>query len=123
MRALGREPVHQLFCGEDLLPSVSVRRSSRRAGASAWGGQLVGAIEESLAVATWMGAAKPADFGRWPSHDRAGEGDRLPMDEAHASRTRSAWRASPSEGVTLRQSYARVVSIALIRTRHADANS
>ena len=65
-RALDREPHHQLFCGEEFfvhrLPfdRSSMTRWRQRMGED----KLVALIQESLDVATRIGAAKPADFSK-----------------------------------------------------------
>src|SRR5215212_8595337 len=94
-------PYYQLFCGEEFfchqLPfdRSSLTRWRQRMGED----KLVALIQESLAVATRMGAAKLM----------------------HRARERLV-RLAQARGVTLRQSYVRVGKIALIRhQRYAHA--
>jgi Transposase domain (DUF772) len=66
VRALGREPVFQLFCGEEFFQHKtpfdrsSLTRWRQRMGEE----KLVSLIQESLATATRTRAARPSDFSR-----------------------------------------------------------
>jgi hypothetical protein len=66
VRPLGRNPYYQLFCGEEffrhklIFDRSSLTRWRQRMGEE----KLVALIQESLAVATRTGAAKPADFSK-----------------------------------------------------------
>ena len=86
--------------------------------------KLVALIQESLAVATRMGAAKPADFRQVVIDTTVQEkAIAFPTDAKlmHRARERLV-RLRPSGTVTLRQSYVRVGKIALIRhQRYAHA--
>jgi transposase, IS5 family len=99
-------PYDQLFCGEEFfchkLPfdRSSLTRWRQRMGED----KLIARIQDSLAVATRMGAAKPAD-----------------AKLMHRARERLV-RLAQKHGVMLRQSYDRVGKIALIRQqRYAHA--
>src|SRR4051812_41667495 len=77
--------------------------------------KLVGLIQESLAVATRMGAAKPADFRQVVIDTTVQEkAIAFPTDAKlmHRARERLA-RLAQASGVALRQSYVRVGKIAL----------
>ena len=86
--------------------------------------KLVGLFQENLAVATWVGAVKPADF-RQVVIDTTVQEKAIAFPttcQADASRTRAPARLAQARGVTLRQSYVRVGKIALIRhQRYAHA--
>ena len=86
--------------------------------------KLVALIQESLAVATRMGAAKPADFRQVVIDTTVQEkAIAFPTDAKlmHRARERLV-RLAQARGVTLRQSYVRVGKIALIRhQRYAHA--
>jgi IS5 family transposase len=112
-------PYHQLFCGEEFfchqLPfdRSSLTRWRQRMGED----KLVALIQESLAVATRMGAAKPADFQQVVIDTTVQEkAIAFPTDAKlmHRARERLV-RLAQARGVTLRQSYVRVGKIALIR--------
>ena len=126
MRALVENPYYQLFCGEEFfchqLPfdRSSLTRWRQRMGED----KLVALIQESLAVATRMGAAKPADFRQVVIDTTVQEkAIAFPTDAKlmHRARERLV-RLAQARGVTLRQSYVRVGKIALIRhQRYAHA--
>src|SRR4051794_24737510 len=119
-------PYYQLFCGEEFfchkLPfdRWSLTRWRQRMGED----KLVGLIQESLAVATRMGAAKPADSRQVVIDTTVQEkAIAFPTDAKlmHRARERLV-RLAQTRGVTLRQSYVRVGKIALIRhQRYAHA--
>src|SRR3954447_10907950 len=119
-------PYDQLFCGEEFfchkLPfdRSSLTRSRPPVGED----KLVALIQESLAVATRMGAAKPADFRQVVIDTTVQEkAIAFPTDAKlmHRARERLV-RLAQARGVTLRQSYVRVGKIALIRhQRYAHA--
>src|SRR5215203_5190804 len=119
-------PYYQLFCGEEFfchqLPfdRSSLTRWRQRMGED----KLVALIQESLAVATRMGAAKPADFQQVVIDTTVQEkAIAFPTDAKlmHRARERLV-RLAQARGVTLRQSYVRVGKIALIRhQRYAHA--
>jgi IS5 family transposase len=119
-------PYDQLFCGEEFfchkLPfdRSSLTRWRQRMGED----KLVALIQESLAVATRMGAAKPADFRHVVIDTTVQEkAIAFPTDAKlmHRARERLV-RLAHARGVTLRQSYVRVGKIALIRyQRYAHA--
>ena len=119
-------PYYQLFCGEEFfchqLPfdRSSLTRWRQRMGED----KLVALIQESLAVATRMGAAKPADFRQVVIDTTVQEkAIAFPTDAKlmHRARERLV-RLAQARGVTLRQSYVRVGKIALIRhQRYAHA--
>jgi IS5 family transposase len=112
-------PDHQLFCGEEFfchkLPfdRSSLTRWRQRLGED----KLIALIQESLAVATRVGAAKPADFRQviidTTVQDKA---ITVPTDAKlmHRARERLV-RLARETGVILRQSYVRVGKRALIR--------
>src|SRR5687768_784861 len=119
-------PYYQLFCGEEFfchkLPfdRSSLTRWRQRMGED----KLVALIQESLAVATRVGAAKPADFRQVVIDTTVQENAiAFPTDAKlmHRARERLV-RLAQASGVTLRQSYVRVGKIALIRhQRYAHA--
>ncbi len=119
-------PYYQLFCDEEFfchqLPfdRSSLTRWRPRMGED----KLVALIQESLAVATRMGAAKPADFRQVVIDTTVQEkAIAFPTDAKlmHRARERLV-RLAQARGVTLRQSYVRVGKIALIRhQRYAHA--
>src|SRR3954466_2272226 len=121
-----QNPYYQLFCGEESfchqLPfdRSSLTRWRQRMGED----KLVALIQESLAVATRMGAAKPADFRQVVIDTTVQEkAIAFPTDAKlmHRARERLV-RLAQARGVTLRQSYLRVGKIALIRhQRYAHA--
>ena len=126
MRALGREPVLPAVLRRGVLPHQlpfdrsSLTRWRQRMGED----KLVALIQESLAVATRMGAAKPADFRQVVIDTTVQEkAVAFPTDAKlmHRARERLV-RLAQARGVTLRQSYVRVGKIALIRhQRYAHA--
>jgi IS5 family transposase len=119
-------PYYQLFCGEEFfrhrLPfdRSSLTRWRQRMGEE----RLVALIQESLAVATRTGAAKPADFRQVIVDTTVQEkAIAFPTDARlmHRARERLV-RLAKQHGVRLRQSYARVGKIALVRhQRYAHA--
>src|SRR5215207_10819186 len=119
-------PYYQFFCGEEffqhrlVFDRSSLTRWRQRMGEE----KLVALIQESLAVATRMGAAKPADFRQVVIDTTVQEkAITFPTDAKlmHRARERLV-RLAQARGVTLRQSYVRVGKIALIRhQRYAHA--
>src|SRR3954452_1531516 len=119
-------PYDQLFCGEEFfchkLPfdRSSLTRWRQRMGED----KLIALIQESLAVAARVGAAKPADFRQVIIDTTVQEkAITFPTDAKlmHRARERLV-RLAKRHGVRLRQSYARVGKIALIRhQRYAHA--
>jgi IS5 family transposase len=119
-------PYLQLFCGEEFfqhkLPfdRSSITRWRQRMGEE----KLAALIQESLAVATRTGAAKPSDFSRvivdttvQPKNVMFPTDARL----THRARERLV-RMAKAKGVKLRQSYERVGKFALIKhQRYAHA--
>ena len=119
-------PYFQLFCGEEFfqhkLPfdRSSLTRWRQRMGEE----RLIALLQESLAVATRMGAAKPADFTQMIVDTTVQEkAIAFPTDARlmHRARERLV-RLAKQHGLSLRQSYARVGKIALIQhQRYAHA--
>lgn len=119
-------PYDQLFCGEEFfchqLPfdRSSMTRWRQRMGEE----RLMALLQESLAVATRTGAAKPADFRQVIVDTTVQEkAITFPTDAKlmHRARERLV-RLAKQHGVTLRQSYARVGKRALIKyQRYAHA--
>jgi IS5 family transposase len=119
-------PYDQLFCGEEFfqhqLPfdRSSLTRWRQRMGAE----RLAALLQESLAVATRTGAARPADFRQVIVDTTVQEkAISFPTDAKlmHRARERLVKLAKKS-GLTLRQSYTRVGKIALIKQqRYAHA--
>ncbi len=119
-------PYFQLFCGEEFfqhqLPfdRSSMTRWRQRMGEE----RLMALLQESLAVATRTGAAKPADFRQVIVDTTVQEkAVTFPTDAKlmHRARERLV-RLAQTHGLTLRQSYARVGKRALIQHhRHAHA--
>jgi transposase, IS5 family len=119
-------PYYQLFCGEEFfrhkLPfdRSSLTRWRQRMGEE----RLVALLQESLAVATRTGAAKPADFRQIIIDTTVQEkAIAFPTDARlmHRARERLV-RLAHETGVVLRQSYARVGKGALIQhQRYAHA--
>ena len=119
-------PYFQLFCGEEFfqhkLPfdRSSLTRWRQRMGED----KLIALIQESLAVATRVGAAKPADFRQVIIDTTVQEkAIAFPTDAKliHRARERLV-RLAKRHGVRLRQSYTRVGKVALIRQqRYAHA--
>src|SRR3954466_1053444 len=119
-------PYDQLFCGEEFfchtLPfdRSSLTRWRQRMGED----KLIALIQESLAVATRVGAAKPADFRQVIIDTTVQEKEiTFPPDAKlmHRARERLV-RLAKRHGVRLRQSYVRVGKIALIKhQRYAHA--
>src|SRR5450432_4014131 len=110
-------PYYQLFCGEEFfrheLPfdRSSITRWRKRMGED----KLAALIQESLNIATRTGAAKPADFTRIIVDTTVQEKAVMFPTDAKLMRAREKLvRLAKRQGVTLRQSYARVGKIALI---------
>ena len=111
-------PYYQLFCGEEFfrheLPfdRSSITRWRKRMGED----KLAALIQESLNIATRTGAAKPADFTRIIVDTTVQEkAVMFPTDAKLMHRAREKLvRLAKRQGVTLRQSYARVGKIARI---------
>ena len=133
MRALVENPYYQLFCGEEFFRhKLTFDRSSLTRWRQRMGEEkLVALIQESLAVATGAGAARPADFskvilGSSPRTDTTAQpkAAAFPTDAKlmHRARKRLV-RLARKTGLDLRQSYARVGKHALIahqRYAHSD---
>ena len=119
-------PYWQLFCGEEFFQHTppfdrsSLTRWRQRMGEE----RLIALVQESLAVATRTGAAKPADFQQVIVDTTVQEkAITFPTDAKlmHRARERLV-RLAQKHGVMLRQSYVRVGKIALIRhQRYAPA--
>lgn len=120
-------PYFQYFCGEEFFQHKppfdrsSLTRWRQRMGEE----RLVALIQESLAVATRTGAAKPSDFSKL-SVDTTVQPKNVmfPTDARllHRARERLV-RLAKEKGVSLRQSYARVGKHALIKhQRYAHAH-
>jgi IS5 family transposase len=119
-------PYYQLFCGEEFfqhkLPfdRSSMTRWRQRMGEE----RLMALLQESLAVATRTGAAKPADFTQVIVDTTVQEkAITFPTDAKlmHRARERLV-RLAKTHGIVLRQSYARVGKRALIQQqRYAHA--
>ena len=112
MRALAREPVFQLFGGEEFFPH---KRPFDRASLTRWRqrrgeARLVALLQESLSVATRSGAAKPADV-RQVIVDTTVQEKAIPFPTdaklMHRARERLV-RLAKAHGVGLRPSDARV---------------
>jgi len=119
-------PYFQLFCGEEFFrhktpfDRSSLTRWRKRMGEE----KLVALIQESLAVATCAGAAKPSDFSRLIVDTTVQpKAIAFPTDAKlmHRARERLV-RLAKKTGVSLRQSYERVGKHALIaHQRYAHA--
>ena len=119
-------PYFQLFCGEEFFrhktpfDRSSLTRWRKRMGEE----KLVALIQESLAVATRTGAAKPSDFSRLIVDTTVQpKAIAFPTDAKlmHRARERLV-RLAKKTGVSLRQSYERVGKHALIaHQRYAHA--
>lgn len=119
-------PYYQLFCGEEffqhclVFDRTSLTRWRLRMGEE----RLMTLLQESLAVATRLGAAKPADFRAIIVDTTVQEkAITFPTDAKlmHRARERLV-KLARKHGVVLRQSYARVGKIALIKQqRYAHA--
>src|SRR5215204_1812918 len=119
-------PYWQLFCGEEFFQHTppfdrsSLTRWRQRMGEE----RLIALIQESLAVATRTGAAKPANFQQVIVDTTVQEkAITFPTDAKlmHRARERLV-RLAQKHGVMLRQSYVRVGKIALIQhQRYAHA--
>ena len=123
-------PDYQLFCGEEFFQhKLTFDRSSLTRWRQRMGEQrLVALIQESLAVATRTGAAKPADFSKVIVDTTVQpKAVAFPTDAKlmHRARERLA-KLARKTGLDLRQSYARVGKHALIahqRYAHASQRS
>src|SRR5829696_5015471 len=119
-------PYFQYFCGEEFFcHELPFDRSSLTRWRQRMGEERIACLlQESLAVATRMGAAKPADFRQVVIDMTVQEkAIAFPTDAKlmHRARERLV-RLAQARGVTLRQSYVRVGKIALIRhQRYAHA--
>lgn len=119
-------PYFQLFCGEEffqhrlVFDRSSLTRWRQRMGEE----KLTALVQESLAAAVRTGAAKPTDFAKVIVDTTVQEkAITFPTDAKlmHKARERLA-RLAKAKGLELRQSYARVGKIALIRhQRYAHA--
>ena len=111
-------PYYQLFCGEEVFQhKLTFDRSSLTRWRQRMGEErLVALIQESLAVATRTGAAKPADFSKVIVDTTVQpKAVAFPTDARlmHRARERLA-KLARKTGLDLRQSYARVGKHALI---------
>ena len=111
-------PYYQLFCGEEFFQhKLTFDRSSLTRWRQRMGEErLVALIQESLAVATRTGAAKPADFSKVIVDTTVQpKAVAFPTDAKlmHRARERLA-KLARKTGLDLRQSYARVGKHALI---------
>src|SRR5215210_7904339 len=123
-------PYDQLFCGEEFFRHTlpfdrsSLTRWRQRMGEDKLIALIQESLQESLAVATRVGAAKPADFRQVIVDTTVQEtAITFPTDAKlmHRARERLV-RLAQKHGVMLRQSYVRVGKIALIRhQRYAHA--
>jgi transposase, IS5 family len=119
-------PYFQLFCGEEFFQHrLSFDRSSLTRWRQRMGEEkLVALIQESLAVATRTGAAKPADFSKVIVDTTVQpKATAFPTDAKlmHRARERLV-RLAKTHGLALRQSYERVGKYALIKhQRYAHA--
>src|SRR5215203_1403956 len=119
-------PYWQLFCGEEFFqPTPPFDRSSLTRWRQRMGEErLIALIQESLAVATRTGAAKPANFQQVIVDTTVQEkAITFPTDAKlmHRARERLV-RLAQKHGVMLRQSYVRVGKVALIQhQRYAHA--
>ncbi|RWK54654.1 IS5 family transposase, partial [Mesorhizobium sp.] len=119
-------PYYQLFCGEEffqhhlVFDRTSLTRWRLRMGEE----RLTALLQESLAAATRLGAAKPADFRAVIVDTTVQEkAITFPTDAKlmHRARERLV-KLAGKHGIRLRQSYARVGKIALIKhQRYAHA--
>lgn len=119
-------PYFQFFCGEEFFQHQapfdrsSLTRWRQRMGEA----RLVALVQESLAVATRTGAAKPSDFAKLTVDTTVQPKNvAFPTDAKllHRARERLV-RLAKDKGVALRQSYARVGKYALIKhQRYAHA--
>ena len=120
-------PYYQLFCGEEVFQhKLTFDRSSLTRWRQRMGEErLVALIQESLAVATRTGAAKPADFSKVIVDTTVQpKAVAFPTDAKlmHRARERLA-KLARKTGLDLRQSYARVGKHALItHQRYAHDN-
>lgn len=119
-------PYYQLFCGEEFFQHrLPFDRSSLTHWRPRMGEErLMALLQESLAAATRLGAAKPADFRAVIVDTTVQEkAITFPTDAKlmHRARERLV-KLARKHGITLRQSYARVGKFALIKhQRYAHA--
>ena len=119
-------PYFQLFCGEEFFRHrLPFERSSLTRWRQRMGPERLSALlQESLSVATRTGAAKPADFTQVIVDTTVQEkAITFPTDAKlmHRARERLV-RLAQQHGIRLRQSYARIGKIALIKQqRYAHA--
>src|SRR5919205_1064143 len=116
-------PYFQYFCGEEFFcHQLPFERSSMTRWRQRMGEErLMALLQESLAVATRTGAAKPADFRQVVVDTTVQEkAVAFPTDAKlmHRARERLV-RLAKAQGVRLRQSYARLGKRALQRDAHA----
>ena len=120
-------PYYQLFCGEELFQHrLAFDRSSLTRWRQRMGEEkLAVLVQESLASAIRMGAARPADFTQVIVDTTVQEkAISFPTDARlmHRARERLVRLARATKGIKLRQSYARVGKFALIKhQRYAHA--
>lgn len=119
-------PYYQMFCGEEffqhrlVFDRTSLTRWRLRMGEE----RLMALLQESLAAATRLGAAKPADFCAVIVDTTVQEkAITFPTDAKLMQRARERLvKLAKKHGVVLRQSYARVGKFALIKhQRYAHA--
>ncbi|RWL93240.1 IS5 family transposase [Mesorhizobium sp.] len=119
-------PYYQMFCGEEffqhrlVFDRTSLTRWRLRMGEE----RLMALLQESLAAATRLGAAKPADFRAVIVDTTVQEkAITFPTDAKLMQRARERLvKLAKKHGVVLRQSYARVGKFALIKhQRYAHA--
>jgi transposase, IS5 family len=119
-------PYYQLFCGEEFFrhdfpfDRSSLTRWRQRMGEE----KLVALLQESLATATRVGAAKPADFTKIVVDTTVQpKAIAFPTDARLMQRSRERLvRLAKKHGLVLRQTYARVGKAALVRhQRYAHA--
>jgi len=119
-------PYYQLFCGEEFFRhALTFDRSSMTRWRQRMGDEKLNALlQESLATAVRTGAAKPADFTKAIVDTTVQpKAVTYPTDAKLMQRARERLvRLSQKLGIALRQSYARVGKIALIKyQRYAHA--
>jgi len=119
-------PYYQFFCGEEFfLHELPFDRSSMTRWRQRMGEDKIAALlQESLAVAVKVGAARPSDFTKVIVDTTVAEKNvAFPTDAKLINRSRQKLvKMARKEGVTLRQSYKRVGKFALIKhQRYAHA--
>jgi len=119
-------PYYQFFCGEEFfLHELPFDRSSMTRWRQRMGEDKMAALlQESLAVAVKVGAAKPSDFTKVIVDTTVAEKNvAFPTDAKLINRAREKLvKKARKEGITLRQSYKRVGKFALIKhQRYAHA--